>query len=147
MKKAYIIVILLGAVAGATYGKNAKSVKPTDRLKNYDRGFPYETRVDRETIKGKAIHWYSDGHAVTVTPHRVNCAYLTNTVDSAVLTFKAQKKAQKKGKKDAKNIEKAVKELTKLRELMKLRNKSSASLTPLFDEAIKLFNGALEDTK
>ena len=45
------------------------------------------------------------------------------------------------GEKEAKNVEKAVKELTKL------RNKSSADLTPLFDEAIKLFNGVLEVTK
>ena len=45
------------------------------------------------------------------------------------------------GEKEAKNLEKAVKEL------VKLRGKSSSSLTTLFDEAIKLFNRALESNK
>lgn len=138
MMKAYI-AILIGLTVGICSAKvtaKAKEVKPTDRLKSYEKGFPYETRVDRETIKGKAIHWYSDGHAVTVTPYRVNCVYLTNTIDAAILTVKAQKAAQKMAKKDEKNIDKAI------RELEKLKAKSSESLQPLYDEAINLFNGA-----
>lgn len=139
MNKIYIS-ILIGLIAGVCSAKViTKEVKPTDRLKAYEKGFPYETKVDRETIKGKAIHWYSDGHAVTVTPYRVNCVYLTNTVDEAVLIVKAQKAAQKQGKKDAKNIEKAIKQLEKL------KSKSSELLSPLFDEAIKLFKKAQED--
>lgn len=143
MKKAYI-AILIGLTVGVCSAKvtaKAKEVKPTDRLKSYEKGFPYETRVDRETIKGKAIHWYSDGHAVTVTPHRVNCVYLTNTVDAAVLTVKEQKAAQKQGKKDGKNIDKAIKELEKL------KKKSSEALQPLYASAIKLFEGAKEDNR
>lgn len=136
-----ILIVLTACVCSAKVTAKANEVKPTDRLKSYEKGFPYETRVDRETIAGKAIHWYSDGHAVTVTPHRVNCVYLTNTIDAAVLTVKSQKAAQKSAKKDEKNIDKAIKELEKL------KAKSSESLQPLYDEAIKLFEGVIEDNR
>lgn len=138
-----VAIVLLACIVGVVdvcFGKTAKK-SSNDIVNGYNKGFPYEVRVDRETIKGKAIHWYSDGHAVTVTPHRVNCVYLTNTVDAAVLTVKEQKAAQKQGKKDGKNIDKAIKELEKL------KKKSSEALQPLYASAIKLFEGAKEDNQ
>lgn len=136
----FVAIVLLACIVGVVdvcFGKTAKK-SSNDIVNGYNKGFPYEVRVDRETIKGKAIHWYSDGHSVTVTPHRVNCTYLTNTVDAAVIKVKRQKEAQKKGKKDAKNLDKAIKELKKL------RDKSSDTLHPLYDEAIEMFQGASE---
>lgn len=135
MMKTSCVFLLAAVAASACFGKAANK-SSRDIVNGYNKGFPYETRVDRKTISGKAIHWYSDGHSVTVTPHRVNCAYLTNTVDAAVISDKRIKKAQKSAKHDEKNIDKAIKELGKL------RDKSSESVQPLYDEAIRIFNDA-----
>lgn len=136
------IVFLLAVIGAVEVGICATAMKSSRSVvDSYNKRFPYETRVDHKTVAGKAIHWYSDGHAVTVTPRRVNCSYITNAVDAAVISNKRIKKAQKAAKHDEKNINKAIKELKKL------RDKSSDAVQPLYDEAIRIFDEAKEVSK
>ena len=143
MKKLDLILIIvctaffaLCSFAKNEQNKSNKHKSSTDRLQQINHAFPYETRVDRTTIPGKAIHWYSDGHSVTVTPHIINGVYLTNTTDIAVIRYKKQKKDYEKAiKKDRDNIQKAVDELKHRQE------KSSEEVFQLFQDAIDILEG------
>lgn len=143
MSRVSIIAIILGAVVGVV------SADPkTDRLKASNRAYSREVRTDYDSVPGKVVHWYADGHARTNTPFRVDLHIVTNCYE---LTLENERKIANKmrkikddqakaAKNDQKNLEKAVKELKKL------QDKSSEEMYQLFQDAIDIFEGR-EETK
>ena len=107
-----------------------------ERLKGNNAAYRREIRTDYDTIPGKVIHWYNDGSSKTNDPFYVDLVVCSNAVEKGYAKWdKAAKAAEKARKHDAKNVEKAVKELEKLKE------KSSEYVAPLYDAAIEVFVG------
>lgn len=137
-------IMILSVAALAALTALAKQSTAKEKFRKIKSGFPYETRVDRTTIPGKAIVWYSDGHSVTVTPRVVTSCVLTNTYEKALADEKKvanrmrkiEKDREKAAKEDQKNLEKAVKELEKLQE-----KTESEELKTLYQDAIDIFRG------
>lgn len=133
-----LMLAICAVTAGLALAAPNKTGSMTDRLRANNRGYSREIRTDYDTIPGKVIHWYADGHAKTNTPFTVNCHVVTNAWELTLIeeqkvanyVRKAQKDADKAEKKDAKNFEKWLKDTEKAME------KSSEDMRPFYEDII-----------